>query len=230
MSKQSVYTFNNDYFSELTNDSCNIAGFIAGDGCIYKNMLSITLKKEDTIYLESIKKELKYTGDIKTYSKQNGLGYSSLKIHRLNELKKDLEINFSITERKSLTLKKPNIKILSHSLSFITGLLDADGSLGFCTLKKSNKTYVYLNLVGTLEVLTYVSDIFNKIVPGLKGGSNPRCRGNYYSLDIVSRRAEEIIKLLLLNKVSFRLNRKWDQFSYLLNNEYFHKDMYKNYV
>lgn len=218
------YSFNDTIFSEVNALSSNLAGFIAGDGCICdsRNSLTFSLNEKDTTYLIEFKDLLNYTGPISLRTPN----VCRLNIVLSGSSKKDLENNFSVTPRKSLTLKRPNINELNNKLAFIIGLIDADGCLGIFTKTRTNEnrrpyTYVSLNILGSEDILTFVKETFEEIVPARNSIGFVK-RGNIYSLSITCRRAEELIRVLLQTEVPHRLSRKWDKFQYLLEGKFIH--------
>jgi len=196
--------YNKSFFHKPNINNSYIAGYIAGDGCISNNKVSIISK--DLEQLKNIKQEVNFDGLI--YKDRR---YFCLTLCGANEWIINLRNNFNIIQKKSLILKHPDGLDLECSLAFIIGLIDSDGSL---LIDKNNKKE--LHMVGTQSVLLWVKNIFvNYLKSDSKANVIPKENIFYYK--IVGRKAEYIIKKLFEINLSFRLNRKWDKFIYLLN-------------
>ncbi len=205
------YTYNDHFFSDVTNDKCYWAGFIAADGYInkIKNNLVINLSRLDKQHLENLKNSVEYTGRLRDFviEQKNGKisDMSQLQVCGCRNIIKDLNEKYNITTKKSLTLEPPNLKD-DQALAFIIGYIDGDGSICY----RSRDNHLIIGLVGTFNVLNWIRDTFNSVIPPKKGGSSILKTGNCYKLNIEGKRAE-----LLYSTLSGidcpRLNRKWNK-------------------
>lgn len=167
-----------DYFSVPNLHNSYWAGFIAADGNVYKRkagnrqaIIKIALKSEDDKHLEKFAQAIAhnkkiYHGSIKTLGRE--YSYSSIAVSS-NIMAKDLESNFNITERKSLTLKPPTHLSEENAIAFIAGYIDGDGSY----------THSYgrpiLSVVGTKEMLEWILPLL------ARDKAKISCEGNYFS-------------------------------------------------
>lgn len=120
---QRIYNFKQDFFSIINNETkAYWLGFIAADGCIYKNALVIGLAKKDKSHLEMFKKTIG-SGHKLTFIKSNQAFSLHIKSMRMvSDLSK-----LGINPRKTKTLKWPSIQErLTHH--YIRGYFDGDGS------------------------------------------------------------------------------------------------------
>jgi hypothetical protein len=119
----------NDYFSEIdTPLKAYVLGWIASDGCISRNEISLKLHEKDIEAVELVRDELAPLHKI-THRQDGNSGRSPMAEFRVSsaQMREDLE-HLGITPRKSLTLRYP--EILPHlNNSFILGCFDGDGCL-----------------------------------------------------------------------------------------------------
>jgi hypothetical protein len=144
---------NYSFFSKPNEINSYWAGFIAADGCIIdtdrSKRLSINLSSKDKNHLVLLSNLL----DVPLYTyktKQHDVSRLSL---RSNKLCLDLENNFNITPRKSLTLKPPKLSAKLQR-SFISGYFDGDGSL--YVIRNKRYTYPGLSILGTEAMLLWI--------------------------------------------------------------------------
>lgn len=134
-------------------------GFIAGDGCVYKNQLIIRLSKKDIQILQQFKKDINATNPIFEYSAMTGYSSNNLEYCMLtitsHNIINDL-LKYGIGKKKSKTLQIKNIPD-EFANGFILGLIDADGC--FRVNKLGN---VSLSLISNIDTLQYVQDILIK--------------------------------------------------------------------
>jgi len=156
-------TLNINYFNEDTEQAYYWAGFIAADGCVYKNSLIINLAEKDKKHLEKFKNSINYKKDLKKLCKKHSLKNPkwndsiqySLRFqsqHIIESLKK-----FNIVPNKTLTYKFPKLLFNSDLVHhFIRGYIDGDGSFWV----DKNRKRICFELRGTKEFLSNVSLLF----------------------------------------------------------------------
>lgn len=192
------YSANTEFFSEPNIVNSYWAGFIAADGCVSstRNRLSIGLAKKDAGQLDLLCLGLDYTGGVKIYDDRASLSISSRQIIL------DLASNFSITPRKSTTLKPPKIEREDLVKAFISGLIDGDGSIGI----RPNIT-----IYGTKQILEWIRPYFESWTSKSRYRRSKviKLSGRHLHMYRVStRRAIEVGSALLSVEVP-RLQRKW---------------------
>lgn len=178
---------NNNYFNNINNTSCYIAGILAGCGHLTTNkttgVISIGLTRDakDRDFLERIKNILNYNGNItsrtikksfsingKTYPTKE---YSTLRLDcsHAEQWQKDIGSNWNFWKtsektQKYLTLEPPiRLTNINHKLSYLAGLIDSDGSISLVKKKNNLKPRIFLK--GTLSILQWVNDINNYFFP-----------------------------------------------------------------
>lgn len=155
------YHFNEQYFDTLTNESAYWLGFIAADGCIRNNYLSVELAEIDKSHLFKFKKSLNTEQPIFKKICKNSLRNSKWKdsvnfgihIHSkymVNSIKK-----YNIKEKKSLNFDFSETIYKSNYLnSFCRGYFDGDGGFSNC------KGQLTLNFRGTEPFLDKLLFVF----------------------------------------------------------------------
>jgi len=188
------------------------AGFIAADGNIgdFRDRVRIKLIASDSSHLEAFKKNCGSNNPI--LEVHNGLKkYVTLEICGVPQWRYDLQKNFHITPRKSLTLLPPRHLSREHSLAFIAGYIDGDG----CIFKEKPPTghlRLGVQVTGTYEMLGWIKKMFDEIVPS-EFQASIRCIGRVYSYKVVGKRAEVFLKALL-HIATPKLKRKWAKVKY----------------
>ena len=160
------YNLNQNYFEKIdTEEKAYFLGLIYSDGCLYKNILSVSLVEIDSHILESFLFFLNSESKLynipprkKTHQPQKKLMISNSK------LSEDLKF-LGVMERKSLSLKFPTEdqvpkKFLNH---FIRGVFDGDGSVFSYDRKINNKTYteIGLSIISSNEFIEGLKNVLN---------------------------------------------------------------------
>jgi len=130
-SQERKYIINDKFFNILNNISCYWAGFIAADGCICKNILSIELSKIDEDHLKKFlnvceSNSILYYRD--RYKENKKYEYCCAKINSKNIIC-DLKNNFNIIPRKSRILNPPGLIGENNIRNYIRGYFDGDGCI-----------------------------------------------------------------------------------------------------
>lgn len=208
------YEVNYDYFGVPNLQNSYWAGFIAADGNIGdpKDRVRIKLLESDAPHLVAFSEHCGSTSPIR--NAPNGpRNYSSLEICGVPQWRADLERNFCITPRKTLTLQPPAHLPQDLSLAFITGYVDGDGCV-FTETPRTGRLRLGLHLVGTKEVLLWVQSWFNAIAPSQHTANVHPC-GKVWTYKIVGRKAEAVSRAFLAMPTP-KLNRKWNKASQFL--------------
>ncbi|MCA1053854.1 hypothetical protein LCM10_02555 [Rossellomorea aquimaris] len=142
------YDVNEHYFKTWSNNMAYILGFFAADGCINRDLSSVSFSQKDIEILKQIKIELNSNHPFVQNPKT---GVYILNIHS-KVMKDDLIKIHGIKPNKSLNLKLPSIPkpFLSH---FVRGYFDGDGSI----YKKRNCVCI---VSGSLEFTEALYNIF----------------------------------------------------------------------
>jgi hypothetical protein len=204
------FNINKDFFNTPNIINSWVAGFIAADGCLSERKygFSIGLQLKDGYILEIIKDLVEYGGKIKYFPKRNK---AVLHTSGVPEWFRDLDKHFSITPRKSLTLKPPKILNEECIKAFIRGYIDGDGMIKFVG---RNPFDFCLRITGTEELLDWINDNFIKwgIREIYGNGREPQVNSfnneNVSRLTLSGKKALHILKLLITVDVP-GLERKW---------------------
>lgn len=206
------YTFNYAYFSEPNPENSYWAGFIAADGNISSSptpRLKITLQERDKNQLIRFAESIHFQGPIvHRIIKANGREYPAvvLEMACIDSTVHDLEAHFSVTKRKSLTLKPPSIDQLAHIAAFITGYIDGDGSFDYSRRDRSFR----LGIRGTDAILTWVKHWFDTWAP-IACPSNISSSDGYPKYQVCGKRLFLLADVLLTHSPHY-LARKWQDF------------------
>ena len=181
------------------------AGFLAADGNVRGHRLSLGLAPKDGAHVERLRDALRYTGKVSWGSKVVGMQVTCL------DMVEDLRKNFSITERKSLTLKPPPITGDDLIRAFIVGVIDGDGSITM-EVKKGKYRHPRITIYGTQALLLWIQRHFDRWVPARNRKASEvhkRPSAELYSYRVTAGRAKAIGRLLMSVDVP-SLTRKWD--------------------
>lgn len=189
------------------------AGFLAADGNIYYNpkrnscRLNCTLKDYD--HLIKFKDILEASNPIHTYSKETIYGihiYHHFNIDHAGQLANDLNINFNITPRKSLSLESPNLSDENLIRAFIRGYFDGDGYI------TNGKTGAQIGFCGTNQVVQWIRDQLIRFV-GSKPGSIRFHRSIYTLRFSGNKNSRKIMEWLYVDTAQeTRLTRKFNRY------------------
>lgn len=140
---------------------CYFLGFFAADGNIHltnsgSEIIQFTLK--DIEPLEDIKRILRYTGEIKKYTKAGDKSYYFLGITN-KKLVQSLKDIFGEIYRKTSILKYPKFPNKDCESMFLRGFWDGDGCF---TLSKNRRTYIGECYCDSSDFLDGVIDCLNR--------------------------------------------------------------------
>ena len=159
------HKFNERYFENIdSEEKAYWLGFIAADGCVYKNKqsyrLQINLKGSDIDHLKKFQKAI--CSDYKITEKKVGKAQSNTCQLKINSTKmcNDL-IKNNIIERKSIIFEPPilNKNLMSH---FIRGYFDGDGWITSYKRKNSNGYRNEVGIIGGKKSINYFIDFLPK--------------------------------------------------------------------
>jgi hypothetical protein len=223
-----IHSANRHFFTEPNILNSYWAGFIAADGCIveHKNSatktLTISITEGDRYLLERFAIDTGFTGSVRIEKTKesfidgrrlNVKPTASISVSCAQEWFSDLEKNFKITPRKSLTLQPPHHLDKECSLAYIKGFFDGDGCAHF---RKNG--YFNMLFYGTLECLTWIKSICDEVAPLYTDDWRTRKRktaevfqnGKIFNYCIGEYRAEALAREILKLDIP-EMPRKWDK-------------------
>jgi hypothetical protein len=163
-------TENHNYFSTITENSAYWTGFLAADGCIYKDSVKIALAEKDKHHLEQLKIDLKSNikliKNISKNSQRNINWKDSICYHvsiRSKQIVNDLK-ELGIEPQKTLTANFSEMMIDSPYLNaYCRGYFDGDGcwTIHNPTTRKSNPQLKF-SLRGSEQFLRTFNDVLVK--------------------------------------------------------------------
>lgn len=215
-----IHDFDHHFWSIPTPLNSYVAGFIAADGHLCKNVhgFQIALAAKDMDVLHRFKSYFKYTGDIRPFTKltEDGriLSYGWLAIYGCKQWYVDLERNFGVVSQKTYRIRPPNLDSDYLRLCFLMGYMDGDGSI---TVKKSG-SHTFTVCSCSLAIIEFIKEMISKYFPLSLYQKHTRVRkevrvtkrGNCHILTYVGIRAMSIVEALRGIDVP-RLARKWDR-------------------
>lgn len=150
------YSLDQNAFATISAESAYWIGFIASDGNVYNNQLSIGLSAKDIGHLYKLKNFLKsghnITSKIVTL---NSIEYPSCTIQIKSQKIVDDLLPHGITPRKSKTLSFSPFIPEKYLSSYILGILDGDG----CFCKGPDGSFI-ISLTSTLNITSSIQKIF----------------------------------------------------------------------
>ena len=235
MESQKKYSVNEDFFADKNILSCYYAGLLAADGNVSLNgsrlhFGQIAPRKK---FVENMVKDLEYTGVIYKTKKKKKKHKDAYRITiSSKKIISDLDRNFNITPKKSLTLKPPSLKG-DFAIAFVMGYIDGDGCIG--VFNKGQKPLVMV--CGTKKVVEWIKNVLysctepiynreRKLYQAYKKGKKKK---NTYTFEISGARAVCLFfHAKRLNLPGFHI--KWDKIEKLLKrtgNDYFFRDKHE---
>lgn len=199
----------NIYADGFNSVNTYIFGWIMSDGCLMregrnKTAYAIRITSNDYDIIKWMHDTM--CEDNKIY--KCGIGYQ---IKYRNQSAIDYLMIHELTERKSLTLKYPNIP-LEFMPDFVRGIFDGNGSIILRETKHNIYSQVSITsgslafLKGLQQYLSY-SNICSHIY------SDGRANKNAHYLRITKRsELEKFYKLIYQNKNCIKLNKKYDKY------------------
>ena len=208
-----LYTHNTNFFEVPDNINCYYAGLLAADGCIsstkYSRYLSLEPAIRDSELVYRLRSALEYTGPIYEYQHRK----TAALVVCSKSLIYDLEGNFNLSERKSLTLEPPNIKDEKMLSGYIRGYSDGDGSIIY---NKYGNTWQY-KIMGTNKILAWINSVFKQYAARYWWQDQcPKRQGNAYYITYRGKIALRILDWLYQDSTeSTRLSRKYNKYRYM---------------
>lgn len=224
--KSLKFRCNEHYFDIIdTEHKAYWLGLLAADGYIRDSAplgFGISLQEQDKYILEALKQDIKFTGEIKTYTTKPGSSYKMTTYCRLlisSPYLREQLIHLGIASHKTTILQFPTINQVPTSLMrhYIRGYVDGNGSIthsGTTLLDRPN-----LKICGTIEFLTGMQKflgINHKI--NIKKDQKQR---NINSGNITIGGKKELISILklLYQNCSISLKRKRDKAIMIVESE-----------
>lgn len=223
-----THFFDNYFFSIPNILNSYWAGFIAADGCISDTAkFSINLQESDAPHLTRFLNDVGCNlpeAVLKIYStgykKKDGTiaEMAMVALGGMKQWKEDLLSHWSITPRKSLTLGTPNITDESLKLSYLTGLIDGDGSIRINKVK--NNEILRISICGgSNEMLSWVKNLVDEIAPsesrGIELAQIQYPKKRVAKIEITGTRASKLAALVRQLNLPV-MTRKWGKaFDYL---------------
>lgn len=206
--KTSGIKVNNFYFNKYSKESCYWAGFILADGYIRtKNRftLEIKLQKQDVNHLKKFKENINYEGRIIERENYYSITISSPQI--INDLNK----NFEIYNKKSLTCYISNKIPKKYLKDYIRGYFDGDGCITYCRIDT-------INFFGTKRTVDYIRNYFYNVINlRLRSKDMPNIisSGNIFVINYSGKSAFKCLKHLYHNSTTY-LDRKYRKYCDIL--------------
>lgn len=202
---------NENYFKDLTMENCYWAGFLAADGNISDDgKLSLQISDKDFEHCNKFVETIKFTGKISKYVRKNGLGMCAFTV-KSEKMCLDLQRNFNITPRKTLTLCPPNLYEKEHIYSYIIGYIDGDG---WISLRKKYHT-PRLGFVGQESILAWILEMLSVLLVGEEREKFMTKKiqkfTNYCTVSMSNLTSVKTILKYLHNYDVPKLQRKWSK-------------------
>ena len=197
--KARLYTFNLEKFKVDSNDKYYWLGFLAADGSVVNNTVSIELKNVDKEHLIKFNNFFENTNPIIERVNNQNVECVKAQINSF-ELVKYLK-QYNIYQNKSLTFTIPTDNIPDEYLmDFIRGLIDGDGCIRINNHQQISLSFCSGNLE-CVEQLRKIIGIDNKI----------KNDNNTYSIQVTgNKKATTILdKIYECSNDNNRLNRKY---------------------
>lgn len=210
-----------NYFEKIdTPNKAYIFGFLWADGTIYTNThkIKLELQKDDLEILEKIKRELKWTGEIKTILNKEGKSYRP---------KETISYRMALTNKKIVDdLAKKGFKTHRESsplpykfvprkylLDFIRGYFDGNGCISFKNIEKNVLKNLTISICGGTTIIHNIGTILTENY-GLHVVYHRRRKNNPDNDTLYISRKNDCVRFLNLiyENSSLHLQRKYQKF------------------
>lgn len=156
--KSAKYSFNIDFFKNMSPDLAYILGLFASDGylCDTNNQIKFSFSDIDIDVLEKIKIASSYNGEIyKRLISLNDKVYNVATLIFYSKELRDIFYNYGLTTKKSFTVSIPKEITDKYMIHFIRGFFDGDGSVGGQLIKGSQQMRVRIGC-GSKEIIEQI--------------------------------------------------------------------------
>lgn len=227
------YSYNENYFDEITVENCYWAGYFAADGCVYKKKNNMAFywatAKKDLDQMKLFSSTVKSTYPLTTRRNASPMYPDRINDHyifstvRANRWAEKLKENFGIIQKKTKRFPPPNLRNNKEKLSYLVGYIDGDGTVCYTRSNKFSISIVSCNK----ELLIWMKDIIDGLnLPSLRESNIPQISApkseNCYHYALSGFKAYILHEILIRLEIP-RLKRKW-------NNEkvFAQKEIYKH--
>lgn len=202
---KAIYHYNLDFFNKDTEELYYFLGFIASDGYVNDEYVSLALNEKDKEILDKFTniicpdKPLRYKESTKSYElkiSNKKLAQKTKTFFRMKTNKKCLEIEFPYI---------PN----SFLKDFIRGYVDGDGCIDFTLAKKGEKRYkgARLRILGNESFLYELNNATKDFYQHKTNAIRKKGKENVYEVTYNFKTAKNILKSLYENN-TISLERK----------------------
>jgi hypothetical protein len=120
------YALDEAFFSTVDPVRAYWAGFLAADGCVYKNRVVIGLHPQDEDMLLKLCRAARLQNPIAKRRNSSGHEYVYLEVS-CSQWVRDLLVHYKITPHKSQTLEPPDLLTEELRWAYVRGYFDGDG-------------------------------------------------------------------------------------------------------
>lgn len=222
------YFCNDNFFRDLSLESCYWAGFIAADGCINDKRVTVTQEVSRRDHILKLAKAT-YIGDdfadrVRDYStgyvrKDGSISYFSCYSMNSKQYLIDLNAIYNITPAKSLTLQPPNLTDKNQILAYIAGIIDGDGTVRISNIKQGLDVLKISVTSGSPPVLDWIKSVFDDYFPDVRYSAGVWKRKTSYVYEIAGGRASKVAKEIMSLNLPL-LECKWSKAITILESNY----------
>lgn len=225
--RHQTISFDKEYFKEInTEEKAYFLGFIAADGCVCKNAVSLCLHRQDEHILKKLKKELK-SGHALMIDREKYRKFSICNIEFAESLRQK-----GIMDRKTFLIKFPSEDIVPKELlvHYMRGYFDGDGCISFSKNKKGIRKILWkTQITSNFDFLSKYSEVLNEMLGNVSKSKLRREKRRqspifYYEIGGTSPITLQKIYNLLYKDATIFLTRKKEKFETIIRifNEPFH--------
>jgi len=230
---QRKYDVNYDFFKVWTHNMAYILGFIYADGYLGKDNsgLRINLQLSDQIFLNQIREELGYEGEVKTsVVKTNNkiYNYCYLDISSMDIIS-DLR-RLGVYPNKSLTVTYPDFIPKEFEIDFLRGIFDGDGCVEVkrqIHKTKNSDTYQLRSrfVSGSSDFINGIESVMRNSYGFKKKNISHTRNRTAMELAYSTHESEKLYKLFYENENVLYLPRKKEKFElgFKLRSEHIYK-------
>lgn len=188
------YEYNFDILDKDSSDKYYFLGFLASDGYVTDDRISIGISEKDVDLLKEFQKRICPDKPIYYKKRTNSVKFEISNPEKAKYVKKIFSMK---SNKKHEEIKFPSVPD-KYLKDFIRGVIDGDGTIGIAKAYKKNKIYVgaRLRILGNEQFLKVLNEKTKKLYFHKTNAINKKGSENVYVVTYNFKTARELLKII----------------------------------